>query len=235
MSSELLIVISIVLMLGYIIFLHLQLAKKNIFIESALKRLSGLEKNWNAEELIQLMREMKSVSRYGAFFTDKLFDDKPLNFLMKDLDGTHTFIHYTKNEEDARSILKEGFRFADTFYKTALPVTSDKLDLLVKHNGRKSFGDYLVVICFSDKIFNYYSSELEKNRLTEYSVENILTEIHPFKNENSDIIYQLSNKFVKGYINHQTGDIYSNPDFNPAYDSLVFQNNLKAFKRAILN
>jgi hypothetical protein len=45
-------------------------------------------------------------------------------------------------------------------------------------------------------------------------------------NENADVIYQLSNKFVKGYINHQTGEITANPDFNPAFNTELFEKNL---------
>jgi hypothetical protein len=66
-------------------------------------------------------------------------------------------------------------------------------------------------------------------------VENILTERVPLKNENDDLIYQLSNRFVKGYINHQTGEIIRNPDYNPSYDTSAFINNLDILKSRVLN
>lgn len=231
MVTNILVIIIIAAILGYIVFLHLRLAKKNIFIESTVKRLSGIEKNWSAEDMMQFLNEIKKVSQYRSFFTDKLFEEKPLGFLLENQKDSRIYIHYTKEEDDARSIIKDGFRFADSFYKTALPVSNDKLDLLNKHNSRKSFGDYLIVLCLSDKVFEHYSSELDNYGIKGYSVENILTEKPLFRNENADIVYQLSNRFTKGYINHQTGEITVNPDFNPAYDSEAFKKNLELLKR----
>ncbi|MCU0462648.1 MAG: hypothetical protein MUF36_11665 [Bacteroidales bacterium] len=227
MEFEILFGVIVLALIGYIIYLHIQLAKKNMFIESTVKRFSGIEKSWSSEELMKFLREVKKAGHYGSYFIEKLFDEKPLGFLLENQKDSRIYIHYTKEEADAKNILKEGFRFADTFYKTALPVFDDRLDLLIKHNGRKSFGDYMIVICLADKLFDHYASEIDRMGLKDFSVENILTESPPFKNENADFIYQLSNKFVKGYINHQTGDIIPNPDFNPAYNSDLFEKNLE--------
>jgi hypothetical protein len=233
--SEILIGILIVGLLGYTIYLHIQLAKKNLFIESTVKRLSGIEKSWSAEEMMKFLHEIRKVSHYSSFFTDKLFEEKPMGFLLENEKDSRIFIHYTKNESDAINIIREGFMFADTFYKTALPVSVDKLDLLIKHNGRKSFGDYVIVLTLSDKIFDHYSDEMDKRGIKGFSVENVLTEIPPVKNENADMIYRLSNRFVKGYINHQTGEITRNPDFNPLYDTPVFERNLENLSATRVN
>jgi hypothetical protein len=230
MTLVILLIIVIILLLGYIIFLNIRLAKKNLFIESTVRRLAGIEQNWSPEEMMRFLSEIKKASHYGSFFTDKLFEEKPMGFLLEDENNSKIYIHYTKDEADARNIIREGFRFADSFYKTALPVTHDRLDLLIKHNGRKSFGNYMVIICISEKIFHHYSGELDKKGLKGVAVENVLTVTQPFRNENADIIYQLSNKFIKGYINHQTGEIISNPDYNPLYDSALFVQNLELFK-----
>lgn len=235
MVTEILVVLFIAALLGYIVFLHIQLTKKNIFIESTIKRLSGTEKSLNTEEMMRFLHEMKKVSYYSSFFTDKLFEEKPMQFLLENEKDVKIYIHYTKEEKDARNILKEGFRFADSFYKTALPVTNDKLDLLIKHNGRKSFGKYLIILCLSDKIVNHYSAELNEKGLKSYSVENVLTVAPPFRNENADIVYQLSNKFIKGFINYQTGEITRNPDYDPLYDSPVFEKNLELLKQKNFN
>lgn len=230
MSTEVLIVIIIAALIGYIIFIHIQLAKKNIFIESTVKRLSGIEKAWSAEEMMKFLHEIKKVSHYSSFFTDKLFEDEPLGFLLENTKDSRTYIHYTKEEGDAFNIMKEGFRFVDSFYKTALPVSNDRLDLLIKHNGRKSFGDYLVVLSLSDKVFSHYSEQLDKFGIKGFSVENILTSANPIKNENADMVYLLSNRFVKGFINHQTGEITKNPEYNPGYDCPEFEKNLEMLK-----
>jgi hypothetical protein len=105
----------------------------------------------------------------------------------------------------------------------------------MKHNGRKLFGNYMIILCFADRIFTHYSEELDKSGLKGYSVENILTEMPPFRNENADIVYRLSNRFVKGYINHQTGEILQNPAFNPLYDSPAFEKNLELLSKKSFN
>jgi hypothetical protein len=235
MTLEILLIIAIILLLGYIIFLNIRIAKKNLFIESTVRRLSGIEQSWSPGEMMRFLSEIKKVSHYSSFFTDKLFEEKPMGFLLEDEKNSKIYIHYTKEEADARNIIREGFRFADSFYKTALPVTHDRLDLLIKHNGRKSFGDYIVIICISDKIFRHYSEELDKYGLKGFAVENVLIIAPPFRNENADIIYQLSNKFVKGFINHLTGEITVNPEYNPLYDSALFVQNLEFFKKRAAN
>lgn len=235
MTLEIILFIVILLLIGYIIFLNIRLEKKNLFIESTVKRLAGIEQKWSPEEMMSFFQEIKKASHYRSFFTDKLFEAKPMGFLLEDEKSSKIYIHYTKEEEDASNIVREGFLFADSFYKTALQVTHDRLDLLIKHNGRKSFGDYIVIICISEKTFQHYSEELEKNNLKGFAVENVLTAVTPFRNENGDIIYRLSNRFVKGFINHHTGEIYSNPEYNPLYDSALFMQNLENFKKRKTN
>jgi hypothetical protein len=212
MTTQITLGLLIVVLLGYIIYLHLRLSRKNLFIESTVKRLSGIEKSWSVEEMMLFLREIKKVSHYSSFFTENLFEEKPIGFLLENQKDSRVYIHYTKEEIVAENIIKEGFRFADSFYKTALPVSNDRLDLLIKHNGRKSF--------------EHYASELDRKGLKDYSVENILTEKAPFRNENADLVYELPNKFVKGYINHHTGEIKANPEFNPFYDSRLFERNI---------
>jgi hypothetical protein len=46
MNMQIVFIIIIVLLSGYIIYLHVELAKKNIFLESFVKRLTGMEKSW---------------------------------------------------------------------------------------------------------------------------------------------------------------------------------------------
>jgi hypothetical protein len=235
MTTEIFLLIVIILLLGYIVFLNIRLAKNKLFIESTIKRLAGIEQSWSPEEMMRFLHEIKKVIHYNSFFTDRLFEEKPMGFLLENENNSKIYIHYTKEEADAKNIIKEGFLFADSFYKTALPISHDRLDLLIKHNGRKSFGNFLVIICISEKIFHHYSGELDKNSLKVFAVENILAVAPPFRNENADLVYRLSNKFVKGYINHQTGEITVNPEFNPMFDSPLFVQNLERLKKGSLN
>jgi hypothetical protein len=219
----------------YIIYLRIQLSKKNIFIETTVKRLSGIEKNRSLEEMMAFLQEIQELKQYSSVFTDKLLEESTLKFIIENGKNTKSFIHYTKNETDARSIIQTGFQFVDSFYKTALPVSRDKLDLKVKHNSRKFFGDYIVVICISNDVANFYAYELGRAGINNYSFENILTEAPALKNDNSDLVYQLSPQFIKGFVNHRTGSIVKNPAFNPLYDSPNFMKNIALLKTDLRN
>ena len=219
-----------VALLGYIIFLHIQLAKKNIFIESTVRRLSGIEKSRSMEEMVVFLQEIQKTSQYSSFFSHKLLEDSIINFIIENDKELRTYSHYTKDEADAKSILKDGFRFVDSFYKTALPITKDKLDLIIKHNNRKYYGENLIIISISIDIVNFYSMELEKAGIKNYSFENLLTETPPSRNDNSDLLYQLAPQFVKGYINVRTGAIVKNPGFDPWYNSPAFMKNVEILK-----
>jgi hypothetical protein len=72
--------------------------------------------------------------------------------------------------------------------------------------------------------------ELEKAGIKNYYFENVLTEAPPRRNDNSDLVYQLSSQFVKGYINHRTGEIVKNPGFDPWYNSPGFMKNIDLLK-----
>lgn len=235
MTSTLLFIIAIIVLTGYIIYLHIQLTKKNIYINSTVNHLSEIEKNWTAEEMMRFLHEIKKVQHFNSFFSEKLFEEKPISFLLENHKTSRIYIHYTKDRTDAENIINEGFRFADSFYKTALPVTGDKLDLLMKHNSRKSFGDYLIVISISAKVFDKYSEILAVKGFKGVYVENILTDVSTSKNENSDTVYILPAKFVKGFINHFTGEIVSNPEFDPGYDSENFGRNIEVLEKTKIN
>jgi hypothetical protein len=111
-----------------------------------------------------------------------------------------------------------------------LPITNDKLDLIIKHNNRKYYGNFIVIISISNKIILKYSLEARKAGINSFNIENILTEEPTQRNENSDLVFILPNKFIKGYINHITGEIINNPDFNPEYSSTAFDENIKRMK-----
>ena len=232
MSLQIAEAILIIVLLGYIIFLHFRLTRKNVFIETTVKRLSGIEKSRSMEEMMSFLSELQKLTQYRSFFSDKFLDDNKLNFIVENEKDFKTFIHYTKEEADAKSILQNGFMFAESFYRTALPVTKDKLDLIIKHNSRKFYGEYLIVISISNDIVNFYSMELEKAGIKNYSFENVLTETTPFQNDSSDIVYKLPPQFIKGYINHISGEISKNPGYDPAYNSPAFMKNISLLKNS---
>ena len=230
MATQIVLLLLIVALVIYSIFLQIRLTQKNIFIESTVKRLSGIEKSRNMEEMMAFLSELQKQSQYSSYFADKLLEKETTDFIFENDKELRIFMHYTLEQADAKNIIQNGFRFADSFYKTALHVTKDKLDLKIKHNSKKYYGDYLIVICISNDIVNYFSMELNKAGITGYSFENILTEVLPARNDNSDLVYQLSSKFVKGYINYRTGEIVKNSIFDPWYNSPEFQKNIDSLK-----
>jgi hypothetical protein len=230
MAIQIVLILIIAALLGYIVFLHIRLTKKNIFIQTTFNRLSGNEKNLSMDEITEYLKEIKIRKKYSSYLSDKLPEGSSLNFILENDKDMVTYMHYTKEEADADNILKEGFKFVDSFYKTALPLSKDSLDLKMKHSGRKYYGDYIILISISNDIVNFYSMELVKAGIRNYTFENILTEIPPLKNENSDIVYQLSPRFIKGYINHRTGKIVRNPEFDPWYNSPLFMKNIGLLK-----
>jgi tRNA splicing endonuclease len=215
-------------LLAYIIYLHVQLSKKNVFIETTIKKLSGIEKTRSMEEIMDLLREINKAGLNHP--PDKFQDDRTTNFILENDERLKIYMHYTRFEADAGNILKVGFRFVNSFYKTALPVTRDKLDMIIKHNSQKYYGHYMVIISISNETVSRFSAEIKKAGLKNVSFENIITEEPPLRNENAEPVYILPNRFIKGYINHLTGEITRNPDYDPAYISPAFEKNLLTLK-----
>ncbi len=230
MATQIILLVLIVALIVYSIFLQIQLTRKNIFIETTVRRLSMIEKTHSMEEMMAFLQEIQRVSQYSSYFADKLLEKETIDFIFENIKDMRIYMHYTKNAADAKSILSDGFKFANSFYKTALPVSKDKLDLKIKHNNRKFFGDYLIIITISNDIVNYYSMELEKAGIKDYTFENILTETTPARDDNTDHIYQLAPQFIKGYVNHKTGEVVRNQVFDPYYNSPTFQKNIDLLK-----
>ena len=209
----------------YIFWLHYRLMKKNLFIDSIVERLSKLEKNWNKEYVKKFLNRLQHIDAESMITEDKILHENILAYITGN-QGCKTFIHYTRQEETAKMILSQGFKFAESFHKTAEEIGSDQIDLIYKHSIRKYFGKFIIIICQSDKIISYYETHLKKLENVNLNVEQILTEISPILNENQEEIFTCPKQYVKGYLNYETGRIVSNPVFNPEYDSTIFAKNL---------
>ena len=230
MALQILEAVIITGLLVYIIYLNIQLSKKNIFIETTVKKLSGIEKTRSMEEMMDFMKEINKTGLYQPVTPDKFLEESTTNFILENEERLKIYMHYTRDEADARNILKVGFRFVNSFYKTALPVTRDKLDMIIKHNSQKYYGHYLVIISISKEIVKRFSAEIKKAGLNNISFENVITDEPPLRNENAEPEYILPHQFIKGYINHITGKITKNPDFDPSYISPAFEKNILTMK-----
>jgi hypothetical protein len=222
--------IIIVILFVYILFLHFQLSKKNQLLQTMVGKLTKLEKDWDTDHVLSLLEKLRLLSSETVVKRDKLFDESVIKFLFASDKDSKIFVHYTKDENIHKKIFEEGFIFVDSFEKTAEQIINDSVDLTYKHNVRKYYGKYIIVICISNNIYNHYDNELKQINKQNTQVEQILTDIAPCFNDNMDEVFTLSNHFIKGYVNYETGEIVSNPNFNSNYNSEIFNANLNRIK-----
>lgn len=216
----------IILLLGIIAFLIIQLKKKDHFIRAIMEKLNIGDHKGGKDELFTILSRLHMVEFTRLLSRDKFFEKPILDFIFDHQEESRIYLHYTREQEVADQILQQGFHFRYSFYKTADRIINDKLDLVYKHNRNKPYGTFIIVISIGNYIFGKYSEALKNIQDAEAVVEQLLTEIPPFTDENGDIVYTLAHQFIKGYINYETGDIINNPAFHPDYDSVSFQQNL---------
>jgi hypothetical protein len=225
MTTELIVIISLLIYIGII---HYQLYKKNSFIESLVRRQLNIEDIIAKQGFEEMIKKYRGLSSDSPLKQNKLFEQEIQNFILENESNEVLFIHYTKDQDVAQQITREGFRFADSFYKTAEPIVNDKLDFIYKHYLRKHYGNFVVVISISKNVYNHYLSEIAHSNKV-MNVEHIISNKCPQLNENEDEVYLLPKEFIKGFINAETGEIYRNQSFNPNFDSPEFQKNLDKF------
>jgi len=193
-------------------------------------KLTKLEKEWDTEHVLNLLEKLRQLSNESNLKRDRLFDEKVMKFLFANDDDSKIFAHYTKDEKVAKKIFEEGFMFVDSFEKTVEQIIDDSVDLTYKHNIRKYYGKYIIIICISNEVYNHYDSELKRLDKHNIQVEQILTEHPSCINENNDEVFTLSKHFIKGYVNYETGAIEYNPKFKPYFNTPAFNDNLNRLK-----
>lgn len=221
----------IVILFIYIIYLHLQLSKKNFLIKAYFDQHGLSKREVDKGDIIRILEKFKNPDYNETANKDKMLDREFSHFLFEDYDKIKLFLHYTAKENVAKKIIREGFKFVNSFYKTAENIYNDELFLIHRHHEHKQFGNYIIVICISKDIYNYYSEELSKIKAKNTAVEQLLTEQSPFTDENSDDIYILPKQYIKGYFNYIEGTIVKNPDFDYSYRSPKFEENLQKLKK----
>ena len=230
-GALMLMLVIIILLSIYVIYLNIKLINNKMVLRNIIRIITGENKNPDRQEIHRLISELLRLNIRSYIHDSKIFEDRTLSFILENEHERKIYLHYTMLEEDARNIMLEGFRYVETFYRTAIPVTSDKLDLLMKHNDRRLYGDFVIVICISSDLVEDYIRIIEGSGLKNYSFENLITEIPPEVNENSDPVFVLPRQFIKGYFNHKTGEIHSNNLFNPGYISPEFIKNAENLTR----
>ncbi len=138
------------------------------------------------------------------------------------------FTHRTNSEQIAKKIMEEGFEFAEAIQSTTDILVNDEVVLKYYHNLRRNYGEYNVIICIANEIYDYYLAQLKASpRGKLFTVEEILTEKKPrYDEERDQTIFLLPKQFIKGFFNEETAKITINPNFNPTYNSEKFNENL---------
>ena len=217
----------IALLIIYIGYLHFLLIRKTTRLREFDRYMEKIKNKYGEERVKNIYDTSATAEEKVADKREMILKEHILDFMFENEKARKIFIHYTKEEDDAKKILKEGFKFVDSFYKTAEEVRNDETDLIYKHNRHKSYGNNIIVISIDKDIYNYYLKETDKVPSYEIVVEQLLTEKPPYLNDDSEMIYTLHHNFVKGYINYVTGKVVENPDFNPTYNTNQFYENLK--------
>lgn len=226
-SFEFLVILALFI---YITYLHLQISKKNFIIKNYIDKFGKDENNIDKNDVISFLENLKNPDYKGVVTKDKLLDHKFSRFLFEDDNKVKLFLHYTAKLNVAKNILTEGFKFLNSFYKTAEYIYNDELYLVHRHHEHKQYGKYVIVICISKKMYDHYSEELNKLHAKNIAVEQILTEQTPVKDDEGDETYILPKQFIKGYFNYLDGTIVENPNFDCNYHSDIFEENLKNLK-----
>ncbi|SRR6056297_210275 len=217
----------IIILVVYIGYLHYRLQKQKIYTENIEKQLRRIEEEGDVRNFKELMNKISSSDYEQRNTRDEILEPEILDFIFKDEEKQKIFIHYTREKENAEKILEDGFKFVNTFYKTAEEVRNDSTDLIYKHNRHKSFGKYVIVICIDKSIYNKYLKETYNYSTYDLFVEQLLTAEEPVLNQESDWVYKLHPKFIKGFFNYETGDVHPNKIFDSGFDSDKFNENLK--------
>ncbi|OFX27022.1 MAG: hypothetical protein A2041_10975 [Bacteroidetes bacterium GWA2_31_9b] len=215
----------IIALLLYILYLHLKLVKKDSIISSHFELLQSQKLDWKKTEMPNYFDNFDKKTSKDKFLNDDIY-----SFLFADNEDVKIYLHYTRTERIAKDILVEGFKFVNSFYKTAELVFNDKLYLVHRHNEHKQYGEFVIVISISKKTFNHYTQELSKLQAKNIAVEQILTEVLPYIDENSEEVFTCPKQFIKGYFNYVDGSIIKNSNYNTNYNSISFEENLNKLK-----
>lgn len=173
------------------------------------------------DDMLQIPQQVKQVVAFEERLLRSIFDGDS---------GVLYFIHYTKLETTARTIMSEGLRYVESFHNTAEQVINDRLDIAYKHSLYKPYGSFVVVIGIAEQLVIKYTDEIKRRNVDLY-VENVLSREQPAFSDDDETTYLLPPSYVKGFFNYGNGEFTANPAFNPYFDSSDFIRNLMEKER----
>lgn len=134
------------------------------------------------------------------------------------------FLHNTRTEAIAKKIVEEGFTFQNQlYYSTDRINPKDSVEISYFLVERKDYGDFTIIIEISRSLFKKVCAIAEES---DHHFEDILSISEPIYGDDDEYIYTLSPHYIRGYYNNKTGDLVTNPLFNPDYLSPIYLENL---------
>ena len=150
--------------------------------------------------LLQGQRETKT-EKVGV-------SEKITSYINRNLNDYKIFVHFTSEKQNAERILKDGFKYSESIYKTSQEIIESSVDLNYKLQLYRPYGKYLIVICIPKLLFEI-SNEYQKSNNQFSLLDNILSDFNP---ENS-MEYTLPSIFVHSYIDMESKIIIENKSF----------------------
>ncbi len=147
------------------------------------------------------------------------------DFIFNNQENNHVFLHYTPDEKTAQEIVKEGLHFT-AFDKTTVKTYKDFVNINYNHQLRKPFGKYIIVIGINFALYDKYLKLINAAENKYLKVEEVLSSEKSYNQELDEEVYTLHPKFIKGYLNYQTGELVENPAFDSSFDCEMFLNRI---------
>ena len=145
-------------------------------------------------------------------------------FLIPASEDIDMYSHRTSSQEVAEKIIKEGFKFLDSFQKTTDQILNDIIYLRYWDTLRKHYGGYIIVLGISKKVSRKALDKLKGK----FEIQQVLSEIEePNVDGDEEFAYTLPRQYVKGFVNRMNGEITLNPDFDPEFVPANLEQNIE--------
>lgn len=148
--------------------------------------------------------------------------DKIRSFIQTNLSDFRVFMHFTSDRSVAEQIIKEGFKYSESFYKTTQEISRDIKDLDYKLQLYRQYGDFLIIINIPKELLDFAQKENEPIKH-----DSLVDSAISLYNSNDDLGYKLSSIFIKGYIDVNNNTIIKNNGFLKGFNINDFQDQIK--------